>query len=151
MNFIDMITTYAFSFFGIICIIAGAVVLFLGVRQFFNERRHCTLSAMAIVKEVMYNHDTFTNEFDPDEVHTPTYGLKLIVDIDGTEHEVFNEEYSSDLNRYREGDAVRIKINPNNLNEYYVDDGHMTSGIFITVVGIALIGAGIYFLKYFRM
>ena len=62
-----------------------------------------------------------------------------------------DEEYSSDLDRYREGDAVRIKINPNNLNEYYVDDGHMTSGIFITVVGIALIGAGIYFLKYFRM
>ena len=102
MDFIDMITTYAFSFFGIICIIAGAVVLFLGVRQFFNERRHCTLSAMAIVKEVMYNHDTFTNEFDPDEVHTPTYGLKLIVNIDGTEHEVFNEEYSSDLDRYRD-------------------------------------------------
>lgn len=147
---LDMIGSVAFSIFAGICIIAGIAVLILGIRQFFGERRHCTMSTIGIVSEVVYDHDSTHRDFDnglmPSTAYTD-YGLKLIVNINGKEQEVFNGEYDSDLNRYREGDAVRIRINPDNPNEYYIDDGSMSAGVFILLVGAGLLIAGGFILK----
>ena len=77
-----------------------------------------------------------------------TTGLRLLITIDGVEHDVFNNTYDTDYYKYNEGDAVPIKVNPNNPSEYYISEGG-SQGMFLYLMGAGMIVGGIFLIKYF--
>ena len=139
----DPFVEIVFTIFGCIVILAGAVILVIGIRMRRREKRHCIESAVGIVKKIEY---TYSDR--PDEDRSVLYGPRLLVNFEGTEYDVFNEEYSSSC-KYRVGDAVPIMINPDDPNEYYINDGS-TGSIHMIVFGIGMMIAGVIFMKYFR-
>ena len=139
----DSFIAIAVTLFGCIVILAGAVILVIGIRMRRREKRHCIESAVGIVKKIEYSYSD-----RPDETNSVLYGLRLLVNFEGTEYDVFNEEYSSSC-KYRVGDAVPIMLNPDDPNEYYINDGS-TGSIHLICVGAGMIVAGVLFMKYFR-
>ena len=140
----DKFVEIVFTVFSAIVVLAGAVVLIIGIKRRIHEKKNCTLSTFGIVKDIEYSYDS--DDFEPDKPSTTLYGLRLLVTIDDTEYDVFNEEYSSSCN-YRKGDAVPIMIDPYNPNEYYINDGSAAS-IFLILLGIGMIVAGVLFGRY---
>lgn len=143
-HIMDRFVEIVFTVFSAIVVLAGAAVLIIGIRRRIHEKKNCTLSTFGIVKEIEYSYDN--NDFEPDKPSTPLYGLRLLVNIDDTEYDVFNEEYSSSCN-YRKGDAVPIMIDPYNPNDYYINDGSAAS-IFLILLGIGMMIAGVILGKY---
>lgn len=139
----DSFIAIAVTIFGCIVILAGAVILVIGIRMRRREKRHCIESAVGIVKKIEYSYSD-----RPDETNSVLYGLRLLVNFEGTEYDVFNEEYSSSC-KYRVGDAVPIMLNPDDPNEYYINDGS-TGSIHLICVGAGMIVAGAFIMKYFR-
>ena len=139
----DSLIAIAVTIFGCIVILAGAVILVIGIRMRRRKKRHCIESAVGIVKKIEYSYSD-----RPDETNSVLYGLRLLVNFEGTEYDVFNEEYSSSC-KYRVGDAVPIMLNPDDPNEYYINDGS-TGSIHLICVGAGMIVAGVLFMKYFR-
>ena len=143
-HIMDRFIEIVFMVFSVIVVLAGVAVLVIGIRRRIHEKKNCTLSTFGIVKEIEYSYDD--KDFEPDKPSTALYGLRLLVNIDGTEYDVFNDEYSSNCN-YRKGDAVPIMIDPYNPNDYYINDGSAAS-IFLILLGIGMIIAGVLFGKY---
>ena len=139
----DSFVGIVFTIFGCIVILAGAVILVIGIRMRRREKRHCIESAVGIVKKIEYSYSD-----RPDETNSVLYGLRLLVNFEGTEYDVFNEEYSSSC-KYRVGDAVPIMLNPDDPNEYYINDGS-TGSIHLICVGAGMIVVGAFIMKYFR-
>lgn len=139
----DSFIAIAVTLFGCIVILAGAVILVIGIRMRRREKRHCIESAVGIVKKIEYSYSD-----RPDETNSVLYGLRLLVNFEGTEYDVFNEEYSSSC-KYRVGDAVPIMLNPDDPNEYYINDGS-TGSIHLICVGAGMIVVGAFIMKYFR-
>ena len=139
----DSFIAIAVTIFGCIVILAGAVILVIGIRMRRREKRHCIESAVGIVKKIEYSYSD-----RPDETNSVLYGLRLLVNFEGTEYDVFNEEYSSSC-KYRVGDAVPIMLNPDDPNEYYINDGS-TGSTHLICVGAGMIVVGAFIMKYFR-
>lgn len=138
----DTLIEIVFMVFAAIVMLAGAVILIIGIRRRLHEKTTCTMSTFGIVKEILYSYDNT----DPDRTNSVLYGLRLLVNIDDTEYDVFNEEYSSDC-KYKMGDAVPIMIDPYNPNDYYINDGSAAS-IFFIMLGAGMIIAGAIFAKF---
>lgn len=145
----DTLILTVVTVFAAIVIIAGAAILIYGARTRLSEKRNCTLATYGIVKEKLYDNDTIIHD-GPDTRYGTEYttGLRLLVTIDGTEHDVFNNTYDTAYYKYNEGDTVRIKINPNDLNEYYIDEG-ATPGFSVFLIGTGMIAFGVIMLRYF--
>lgn len=141
----DRFVEIAIMVFSAIVILAGAVILVIGIRKKIHEKKNCTLSTFGIVKEIEYSYDN--NDFEPEKPSTVLYGLRLLVNIDGTEYDVFNEEYDSHC-KYRKGDAVPIMIDPYNPNDYYINDGSTASN-FLIMLGAGMIIFGAFLDKFF--
>ena len=135
--------------FGGIVFVAGAALLVFGLKTMFGERKNCTLSTVGIVKEKIYDYSSSWN--DPTGNHGGTYpcGLRMLITIDDDEHNVFNETYDTSYERFNEGDVVRIKVNPDNPSEYYVNEG-ASPGLNLILFGAGMMIAGVFLIKYFR-
>ena len=145
----DTIVIVIATVFGGIVMLAGAAILIFGIKTSFGERRRCTLSTYGIVHRKLYDYtDTIT---DPTGSRGGTYpcGLRLLITIDGEEHNVFNETYDTKYERFSEGDSVRVKVNPDNPSEYYINEG-TSPGVSLILFGAGMMIAGALIIKYFR-
>jgi len=134
--------------FGGIIILAGAALLIYGIKTRMRERKNCTLSTVGIVKEKLY--DDSVVRVGSEEQFGPEYttGLRMLITIDGVEHDVFNKIYDTEYYKYNVGDVVPIKVNPNNPSEYYINEG-ASQGMFLYLMGAGMIIGGIILIKYF--
>jgi len=135
--------------FGAIVFLAGAALFIFGLKTSFGERRRCTLSTYGIVHRKLYDYtDSIT---DPTGARGGSYpcGLRLLINIDGEEHNVFNETYDTAYERFSEGDRVRVKVNPDDPSDYYVNEG-ASPGVSVCLIGIGMMIAGAAIFMYFR-
>lgn len=144
----DTVLAYVLTGFAVICGLAGLVLFIYGLKTRITERMHCTLSTFAVVTDMLYDYDTNTRDREDSTPGTGVlYGPKLIVTIDDVKHEIFNDQYDSGYGKYKNGDVVPIMINPDNLNEYYINDG-LPAGRFIYLVGLGLLVVAVFIIRY---
>ena len=137
------------TIFAAIVIVAGVAILVYGARTRLFEKRNCTLATYGIVKEKLYDNDTIIHDGPETRYGTEyTTGLRLLVNIDGKEYDVFNNTYSTAYYDYNEGDRVSIMINPDDLNEYYINE-RTSPGIFVFLLGAGMIALGAYLISVF--
>ena len=135
-----------FTAFGVIVGLAGIALFIYSVVTRVKEKRDCTVPANAVVKEIEYDYDLNNTRTGSDGTSTVMAAPRLLVMIDGEEREIFNAAFDSNTDRYRPGDVVPIKYNPDDPNEYYIDNG--TSGsIFGMLLGAGMVTAAFIWVR----
>ena len=135
-----------FTIFGVIVGLLGIALFIYSARTRMVEKRDCTVPANAVVKEIEYDYDFQNHMTDMNGVGVVTAAPRLIVMIDGEEREIFNAAFDSDTDKYKPGDVVPIKYNPDDPNEYYIDNGSSGS-IFGMLLGAGMIIGAFFWIK----
>ena len=135
--------------FGGIVLLAGTGLLIFGIKTSFGERKNCTLSTYGVVHRKLYDYSDSWNSSTGTRGGTYPCGLRLLITIDGEEHNVFSETYDTAYEKFNEGDTVRVKVNPDNPSEYYINED-VSPGVSLILFGAGMMIAGVFIIKYFR-
>ena len=132
---VNVLTTGAQGAFSVLPIVAGIIFLVAGLFELVRELRGNKVRAEAVVVGMDWKSDPFHHS-------PPTACPRLRVDLNGQERELFNGAHSSSSRRFKEGMKVRIRINPDNPDDYYIDE-LLTPARFSLLVGAGLILFGL--------
>ena len=127
--------------FAVLPLIAGAALLIVGLFELFRELRGHKIRAEAEVVGMEWKSDPFDNA-------PPMACPRLRVTLNGEQRELFNEAYASSHRRFREGMRVRIRVNPDDPDDYYIDE-LFTPARFCLALGAGMVVFGVVMWRNF--
>ena len=136
------------AIFAVIVIGMGTAILVFGIKQRIHERRNCTVDARGVVKEKIYDDSVIHVGSEVKNGVEYACGLRLLINLNGVEYDVFNKIYDTAYYKYREGDVVPVKVNPDDPSEYYISEG-TSQGVSLFLIGAGMIAFGVIMIKYF--